>query len=129
MRARIVVARAKQRLAAEELALVELDREAEARLERVLVGRDVGAPDAVALLQPQRVDRAVAAGDEAVLGAGAPHGPPQRGPELGRAVELPAELADVRHPQRAHRHVSDVDVAPAHVGERARRRAAESCGS
>src|SRR5215471_1144218 len=38
-----------QRVAADELALVELDAEAQPRLVRVDVGRDVAAPDAVAL--------------------------------------------------------------------------------
>ena len=60
------LARGQQRLAADEVALVELDAEADAALLRRLVGRDVGAPDPVALLQPQRVDRAVAAGHEPV---------------------------------------------------------------
>ena len=58
--------RREERVAPEEVALVELDGEAEAGLERRLVRRDVGAPDAVALLEPQRVDRLVAARDEAV---------------------------------------------------------------
>ena len=66
-----------QRLAADEVALVELDREPEPGLERRVVGRDVGAPHAVALLEPQRVDRLVAAGDEAVVAARRPRSRPR----------------------------------------------------
>src|SRR5439155_21634241 len=61
-----------QRLAADEVVLVELHGEAEARLERRLVGSDVGAPHAVALLEPQRVDRLVPARDESMLPPGVP---------------------------------------------------------
>ena len=43
------------------------DGEPEAGLARRVLGRDVGAPGAVALLQAQRVDRAVAARPQAVL--------------------------------------------------------------
>ncbi len=75
------------------------------------------APHAVALLQAQRVDRAVAAGDEPVLAPGVPQRAPQPGAVLGRAVQLPAELADERHAQRAHRHVADRHLAHAHVRE------------
>ena len=52
-----------------------------------------------------------------MLAAGRPQRPPQPGAVLGRAVELPAELADERHAQRAHRHVADRDLAHAHVAE------------
>src|SRR4051794_40393220 len=55
-----------------EVVLVALDAEAQPRLERRVVGGDVGGPDAVALLQAQRVDRLVAAGNEAVRLAGPP---------------------------------------------------------
>src|SRR5271166_3788235 len=57
-----------ERVAAEELAL-RLDAEAQPRLVGGLVGGDVGCPDAVALLQAQRVDRPVAAGVQAVSAA------------------------------------------------------------
>ena len=43
--------------------------------------------------------------------SGAPASPqrvPQPAPELGRRVDLPAQLADVGHAQRAARHVADV---------------------
>ena len=85
------------------VALVELHGEPEPGLERRVVGRDVRAPHAVALLEPQRVDRLVAACDEPELPAGLPDRVPEREPELGRAVELPAELADVGDAQRRGR--------------------------
>ena len=106
-------------VATEEVGLlVERDREAETGLERRVVRRDVGAPRAVALLEPERVDRPVPAGHEAVGSAGLEHRVPESDGELGRGVELPAELADVRHARREARHVADLDVATAHVRER-----------
>ena len=61
-----------ERVAADEVALVELDGEAEPRLERRVLGRDVRAPHPISLLEAQRVDRLVAARDESVLAAGGP---------------------------------------------------------
>ena len=101
-----------QRVAPDEIdLLVERDREPEPRLVRRLVRRDVARPDAVALLDPQRVDRAIAAGDHAVRRARLPERPPQRDPELGVGVELPAELPDVGDAQRVDRHGADRDGA------------------
>ena len=60
-----------QRVAAEEGdVLAQLHREAEAGHQRRMVGADVGAPGAVALFEPQRLDGAVAGVDEAVRAAG-----------------------------------------------------------
>ena len=115
-------ARGEQRLAADETLLVELDGKAEPRLVRVVVGRDVGAPDAIALLEAHRVDRAVAAGDETEVASRLPDRIPEREPELGWAVQLPAELADVGHAQREARDVADRQLAGVHVGEVERRR-------
>src|SRR4029079_16886862 len=56
-----------ERVAADEVALVELDRDAEPGFVRRVLRRDVGPPDAVALLEPQRVDRLVAAGYQALI--------------------------------------------------------------
>ena len=107
-----------QRLAAQEAAvLVELHAEADAALVGGLVRGHVGAPHAVALLEAQRVDRPVAARRDAVRLARLPQRPPQRGPVLGRAVELVSQLPDVGHPQRPHGHVADGDLAQRHVGE------------
>ena len=86
-----------ERSAADEVALVELHREAEPRLEGRVLGRDVRAPDAVALLEPQRVDRLVAAGDEPVLAAGLP----ERVPERDRRTRSRS-----RAPSRARRRTS-----------------------
>ena len=81
--------------------------------------RDVGAPHEVALLQAQRVDRPVAAGHESERPAGLERAcPTARSAVLGRRVQLPPELADVRDPQRPARHVADGDAARPHVAER-----------
>ena len=114
-----------QRLAADELALVELDREPEPGLVGRVLGRDVGAPDAVALLEAAGVDRPVAAGDEAVPAAGVPDRVPQPQPELHRAVELPAELAHVGDAEReARAPARSRPRAPACTGRTGRRRPA-----
>jgi hypothetical protein len=116
--ARPFLRRLHQSVSADEPALLlELDAEADAALVRSLVGGDVGAPDPIALLEPQRVDRAVAARHHSVRFAGFPQGAPQAEPVLGRAVELPAELADVGHPQRPDGDVPDCELADVHVGE------------
>ena len=79
-----------QRVRADER-LVRAHAEPEPALERSLVGRDVGRPHAVALLEPQRVDRPVAAGHACPSGSPASHSVRHRpGAVLGRAVELPA---------------------------------------
>ena len=102
-----------ERVAAEEVArLVERDREPEARLVRRLVRGDVARPDAVALLEPERVDRPVAGGDHPVRRARPSQSVAQSAAAvLGRRVQLPAELADVGDPQREERHAADRDLA------------------
>ena len=91
---------------------------AEPGLVRRRLGVQVAPPRAVALLETQRVDRAVAArrhaasGDERV---------PELQPVLGRAVELPAELSDVGDARRDHRDVPDRELARPHVREVERR--------
>ena len=52
--------RGDQRVAADEIALVEPHRETEPRLVRVVVRRQFPAPRAIAFLQPQRLDGVVA---------------------------------------------------------------------
>src|SRR3954451_19489281 len=84
---------------ASDVVLVAFDAEPQPGLERVDVRRDVGRPDAVALLEAQRVDRPVTAGDEAMRLPRLPQPPPQPRAVLGRAVQLPAELAHEGHPQ------------------------------
>src|SRR5581483_1094321 len=81
-----------QRIPSDEAALVQLHGEAEPGVERGGLRREVARPRAVTLLEPERLDRAVAAGRHAV---DAKRVPERRG-VLGGAVQLPAELADVR---------------------------------
>ena len=106
-----------ERVAADEVAVGLAHAEGEPGLKRRLVRRDVGSPHAVALLEPQRIDRAIPAGDEPVRVAGLPQRPPQPGAVLGRAVQLPAELAGVRDPERPDRHIADRDLPHRHVRE------------
>src|SRR5262245_18523192 len=105
-------------VASDELALVELDGEPKAGFVRGVVGRDVRAPDAIALLEPHRVDGLVAAGDETVVAPGFPKDVPQRETELARAVQLPAELAHVRHAEREAGDGADCELSGAHVPKR-----------
>ena len=83
--------------------------EPEPRRVRVGLARDVGAPDPVALLEPQRVDGAVAAGHQPERPAGVEQRVPQPHAVLDRRIQLPAELADVRDAQRPARDVADGD--------------------
>src|SRR5579871_4801801 len=108
--------RGAQRIRSDER-LVAPHAELETRLERGVVGSDVGTPHAVALLQTQRVDRPVAARAQAMRLSGLVERPPEAGPVLRRAVELPAELADERHPERADRDVAERDLPQPHVAE------------
>src|SRR6266851_1639809 len=84
----------------DEVALVQLDGESEAGFVRVYLGPDVGAPHAVSLLEPHRIHGLVATGGQRVTAARLPDRVPQTEAELGRTVQLPAELADVRDPER-----------------------------
>ena len=77
--------------------------------DRVVVRGQLAAEGPVRLLQPQRLDRVVAGvgqakpvarGDQVLVGADG---------ELGRHVQLPAELADVGDPGGADRGVAEVD--------------------
>src|SRR5206468_8668594 len=97
-----------------ELALVELDAEAEPRRVGVDLGTDIRAPDAVSLLETQRIDSLVPAGSEVVVVARLAEGVPQPQPVLGRAVKLPSQLSHVRHPLRQARHRSDGDLLRGH---------------
>src|SRR5437773_5097062 len=75
-------ASSEQRPAPGEVTLVQLDAEAQPGLIRVGLGADVRAPNAVSLLESQRIDSLVAAGDEAMIAAGLPNCVPQALPEL-----------------------------------------------
>src|SRR5438093_1543792 len=97
--------------------LVPLHREPQTRPVRGVPPRHVASPDPVSLFEPQGVDRLVAAGDETVRSPRLPEGVPERYSELGGAVELPAELADVRDPQRVARDRPDREVPRPQVRE------------
>ncbi len=59
-----------QRVAADEVALVEIDEAIHSGLERRVVRRHVVAPETVGLLEPHGVERSVAEVDNPVLPAG-----------------------------------------------------------
>src|SRR5207245_10066655 len=99
------------------LALVELDAETEAGLIGIGFGGDVRAPDAIALLEAKRVDGLVSARDKPKLVARLPDRVPQPQPKLGRAIQLPAQLADIRDAKRETRDAADRDLARGHERE------------
>jgi len=117
-----------QRLAPDELALLQAHAEPEPRFVRVLGRREIGAPVPVALLEPQRVDGLVADG----LDPERPAGGQQRVPHADRMlvvdVQLPAELADVRHPLSADRDAGDLDLSRRHIRKRGVRHVARRDG-
>src|SRR5690606_6657253 len=97
-------------LAAEEIdVLLQLHRPAEPGFEGRVVGRDVGAPGAVALFQPQRFQRTIA--DRPYVER--PACLHQRVEDLAGGlygnVQLPAQLADIGDAQRADRVTGYVD--------------------
>src|SRR5450759_705332 len=104
--------------APDELALVELDAEAEPAFIGVRLRANVGAPHPVALLQSQGVDGLVAAGGESLPVPGLPEGVPQPQAELGRAVQLPPELAHVRDAEGEARNGADGEALRRHEWER-----------
>ena len=107
-----------ERLAPHEVGLlVEGHCEPEPGLEGVVLRREVEAPHPVALLDPHRVDGPVAASDQAEGLATGPQRVPEGGAVLGRAVQLPSELADEGDPQREHGHRADRQVLCGEVGE------------
>ena len=88
-------------------------------LERIVLGVDVLSPQPVALLQPQRVERAAAGGDQPVLAAGLPQQVPDPIAHRELSVQLPAQLAGVADALRPHRaDLADVQVARREVRER-----------
>src|SRR6266550_4732164 len=113
-----LLALAQQRIATEEVTLVEADEALEARLEGRVVGRDVDAPQTVGLLEPQRVERAVAEVHEPQRLAGFEQEVVQDALVLERMVELEAELAHVRHAQREHGGGADSQTPRAKERER-----------
>ena len=108
-----------QRLPSLELALVHPDGEAEAGLERIVLGVDVLAPQPIALLEAKRVERAAAGRDDPVHLPGLPQNVPGSLSHRDLPVELPTELAGVGDPLRPDGiDLADVQVASGHVRER-----------
>ncbi len=91
--------------------LVPGDAEAEAGGERVVLGADVVAPVAVALLGAAGVHGVVAGVGQPELPAGLDDPVEDVGRELGRDVELPAQLADIGDPAGADPGVADLQLA------------------
>ena len=90
----------RERLPADELALVHAHEAIEAGLERRVVARQVAAPHAVGLLHAQRLHRAHADHADAELRAGGEERVEQVVRVLDREMQLPAELADEIDAQR-----------------------------
>ena len=98
------------RRAAEEVDVgAQLAGEQQPGLDGTDVGRELTAEGAVALVQPQRLDRVVAAAVHVEVGAGREQVVVDTDGELGRHVQLPAELADVGDPGGAHGGVAERD--------------------
>ena len=90
----------RERRLADELALVHAHEAVESRLERRVVGREVGAPHPVRLLDAQRLHRAHADHADAELAAGGEERVEEAVRVLDREVQLPAQLADEVDAQR-----------------------------
>ncbi len=107
-----------QRRLADEVVLVHLDREIHARGGGLVFGGHVGAPQPVGLFDAQAVERDPACGDHAVGPARFGQQIPQRGAVFGARVDLPAQLADIGHPQHGDRDRAEVGLQRAEVLER-----------
>ena len=116
-------------VAAEEVDVgLQLAREQQTRLDGIVVGGQLAAERPVALLQPQRLDRVVAAAGDVERRARGHQVLVDADRELGGDVEFPAQLTHVGDPGRANRRVSQRDplagaererlVAQVGVGER-----------
>ena len=82
-----------QRRLAGEVRLVPFDEALEPALQHRVVGGEVALPGAVALLEPQRIQREHAEGLQPVLLTGGPDGVEDRRRVLDLGVDFPAELA------------------------------------
>src|SRR5262245_35821109 len=94
--------------------------EEQAGLERREVGVHVAGKGAIALLEPQRLDRVVprVRQTEGPRVTGRPQDVVHRERVLHRYDELPSDLADVGHPGRPQRYAADLDLPAG--GERER---------
>ena len=106
---RSLVARPARGLGADEVALVEGDEPVETAHRRRDVLAELGRPDAVALLEAQAVDRAVADGAKAAGLAGFPELVPERAVPVRRHDDLVAELAGQRDAPDDRPGRADVD--------------------
>ena len=84
-----------QGVASDEIGLVEANEPLHPRLQRRVVGRHVSTPQPVRLLEPHRVERAVAEVDDL---AGLEQEVVEVALQLERMVELVAELTDIGKP-------------------------------
>ena len=93
------------------MSVLQLAREQQPGLDGVLARGQFAAEGAVALLQPQRLDRVVAAAADAERRAPARHQVlVDADGEFGGHVELPAQFADVGDPGRAHGRITQRDL-------------------
>src|SRR5918994_841957 len=95
-----------QRFPADEVAFVELDRETEARLVRVVLGGHVRPPHPVALLQPKAVEGPTTPGDHAEGLPGLPQRIPEPQAHIRRSIDLPPELPHVGDAQGGDRNLA-----------------------
>ena len=108
---------ARQRRAAEKVALVELDAEAETGLVGIGLRRDVARPVEIALLQPAGFDGAVAGIGDAVRLARLHDRVVEAGGVFDRHVQLPAEFADIADAGGADLGVAELDLADREIGK------------
>src|SRR5207237_9538119 len=109
-----------QCLAADEIALVHGQREVQARFERVELGVDVLAPEAVALLQPERVLGGETGRRDPVRPPGLPEDVPEPKAVFSWSVDLPAVFADIRDPKGDGGHTADRHFGRIEAAERER---------
>jgi hypothetical protein len=101
----------------DEVVLVLRHAEPHAALIGGVARRQIAAEVAVALLDPQRLEHAVAAGPDAVARAGRHQAVPGLHGPVRREVELIAELADEGDPLGEDRHAAERDLTRRAVGE------------
>ena len=106
-----------QRRLADEVVLGHPHRELHARGGRLVLGGHIGPPQPVALLDPQAVEGDPPGGDHVVGLAGVEEQIPQRRTVFGAGVDLPAELADIGHPQHRDGDRAEVGLQCAEVFE------------
>src|SRR5262245_25619941 len=95
---------------AQEVALVEADRETDAGLVGVVFGMDVGAPEAAALLEAQGVERATTRRDHAERSARRAKRVPEMEAVFGGRVDFPTQFAHVGDAQSQGGDVVDEDA-------------------